>query len=350
MNDLPAVPTSLPGNIYGPLTPSQVFERTFTLLRKNFTLFFGITLVVIGLEIGIGLIAGIGNMWMKRSALPMSPVYMILFVAPLAILGAILIYVFTQIVQGALFYATQARLAGISTSVGQACGHAASKVGKLVGISMLVAARIFGYVLVFFCVFFLLLLFVALAFGGVRHIAGGIPFRMGQTPPMGMIVFAGMFVLVFLVMYLGLLLWLIARYALAIPAALGENLSVTDAIRRSIHLSAGSRGRIYAVVLFIGGVWIALSLISLPVQLMMTASAAARHTMTFLMVGFVTMLLALFRILFSAVLIAFMGVATTLCYYDLRVRKDRFGTPVADTSPVILPPAPGMSTETFPSA
>jgi len=56
-------------------------------------------------------------------------------------------------------------------------------------------------------------------------------------------------------------------------------------------------------------------------------------------------LLAAFRIFVSAVIVAVMGIATALCYYDLRVRKEGFGivmpppaVPIAPAEPWPLPP------------
>ncbi|MHB1745759.1 MAG: hypothetical protein ACYCRE_13460, partial [Acidobacteriaceae bacterium] len=56
------------------------------------------------------------------------------------------------------------------------------------------------------------------------------------------------------------------------------------------------------------------------------------------------LLLAGFRIVTSAFIVAIMGVATALCYYDLRVRKEGFGVvatpPVAPVAPAEIWPVP----------
>jgi membrane-anchored glycerophosphoryl diester phosphodiesterase (GDPDase) len=139
--------------------------------------------------------------------------------------------------------------------------------------------------------------------------------------------------------------WLVIRYALAIPAALAENLSITEAIRRSIQLSKGSRGRLFALYLVMVAASIVMAAITVPMQLIATHatvihSAAAPATALIFAA-------AAIRILFSWVLIAFMGVATALCYYDLRVRKEGFGA--VDPAPVSeIPPTPPPSTPDWP--
>jgi hypothetical protein len=55
--------------------------------------------------------------------------------------------------------------------------------------------------------------------------------------------------------------------------------------------------------------------------------------------GVVGILLTGFRILVSALIVAVMGIATALCYYDLRVRKEGFGVVAPPPTPVPIAPA-----------
>ncbi|MHB8303563.1 MAG: hypothetical protein ACYDC6_12105 [Acidobacteriaceae bacterium] len=325
--------TSLQPNVYGPITAGQVYERTFALLRKNLKLFFGIVLVAVGVEVVIGTVLGFSGIWTRRTVGGnFSPVLM----APLALLGAAMIYVFTQIIQGALFFATRAQLAGAPVNVGEACGLAANKVGKIVGISLLVALRMLGYLVLFYSAFAVVVLVVALMFGGAGHLVGGLPFRSGVPISIGMYVVFGLFGAVFLMFYLVCILWLLARYALAIPACLGEGLGVGDSIRRSLQLTAKSKGRIYALFVGVAAAWIAITLITLPIQLLSAMAALRNATMAPAMVGAISFGLAGFRIVTGGIVIAFIGIATTLCYFDLRVRKEQFGAAPLDgtASPV----------------
>ena len=346
-------PESLQPNAFGPITPTQMFERTITLLRENFKLFFGIVLIAIGVEVVVGMVLGLSQFGTRLSMSSLDAIAHVLLMLPLVLLGAALIYVFAQIVQGALFYATQAKLIHAPMTVGEACKLAADKVGKIVGISLLVMLRILGYLLLFYTGLIFLVFLAALVLGGLASISGQNLLRSVPAHSIGVYVLMGIFALMFLVLYLVLLLWLVARYAVAIPACLAEDLSVTEAIRRSIQLSMRSKGRLYGLFAVIGAVWVAITLVTIPLQFMAGYEAATRHAISPAMVGFLYLCIAGFRILASAVLVAIVGVAVPLCYYDLRARKEGFGVDLPSASsgstPAIGSPAPQLQTPDLPS-
>lgn len=336
MNDTLATPNYPQPNVYGPITAGQLYERTFTLLREHFKLFFGIVLVAIGVEVVVGAVLGFGGMW-TRHAGGGSSVTRMVFMAPIALMGAALIYVFTQIVQGALFFATQSRLAGRPLNVGEACRLAADKAGKIVGVSLLIALRMIGYLLVFYFIFGVMVFVLALVFGGLAHFAQGLRLHAGATPPIGVYAVLALLGTLFFAIYMAYLFWLIARYAASIPACLEENLGVTEAIRRSIQLTAKSKGRIYALLLGAACLSIAIALVTFPVQFIALSMAAREHSMAPAAAGAVALLFAGLRIVIGGVLIALIGVATTLCYYDLRVRKEGFGALPPLNAPIASP-------------
>jgi|GEM_PF-6725012 len=325
MNDNAIPPGSPPRNPYGPVTPSEMFERTFKLLRENPGLFFGIVLVVIAAEIVVGGLLGGSGFWLGRSGGAAAPLAEALFLVPVALAGGALIYVLTAIVQGGLFVAARAKLGANPMTVGEACSVASSHVGRLVGISILVALRILGYMLL---VFIPLGILVALI-PGVGHVLG----QFSIHPGMGSALTAGIVVvflfLLFLVVYICMIFWLAIRYSLSIPACLEEGLPITDSIRRSISLSKGSRGRLLALFVGLAVVWIAMTILTAPLQMMATHAGAGHG-------GVLIFVAAAIRILFSWLLIAFMGVGTAICYFDLRARKDGLGTMA--TAPSLQPP------------
>lgn len=343
MNDTLAVSGFSQPNVYGPITAGQVYERTFTMLRKNFKLFFGIVLVAIGVEVVVGAVLGFGGIWTRHAA-GASSVAKVVFMAPIALVGGCLIYVFSQIVQGALFFATKAQLAGMPVNVGEACRLAADKVGRIVGISLLVALRMIGYLLLFYFIFAVLVFIVAIMFGGFAHFAGHFPVHSASAPSFGVYAVLALLGMMFFIAYLAGIFWLIARYSASIPACLEENLGVTDAIRRSIQLTAKSKGRIYALLLGVACVWIAITAVTLPIQFISASMAVKTHHIAPAMVGFIALLVAAFRIVVSGILIGFIGVATALCYYDLRARKEGFGALPPLNNPVVIPAiAPDVS-------
>jgi hypothetical protein len=133
---------------------------------------------------------------------------------------------------------------------------------------------------------------------------------------------------------------------------LAENLSVTDAIRRSIHLSSDSRGRLYALFLIVFCIYVGIAAVTLPVQMIFARGAILHPAAPTLAAEAVTAVVAIFRIVASAIVIAIMGIATALCYYDLRVRKEGFGASPAPSAPEapspVWPAAPASPIEDFP--
>jgi hypothetical protein len=322
-----------------------MFERTLTLLRENFKLFFGIVLILVGVEIVFGGLTagffGANGLLMGRSSIGSPSLGRILFLMPIMFVGGVLVFILIQIIQGALFIATRARLANTQITVGDACKLAADKAGRLIGISLLIIIRVIGYVLLF-GIGFAVLFGIIGVFSGLMHAAAGNPFSRGHHASLGVVVFFLLFIVVGVIAYLLFWLWLASRYALSIPAALAENLSVTESIRRSIHLSHGSRGRLYALFLAIVVADLAIASVTVPFQLMLGHGTFGQHGAVF---GATAMLLAGFRILVSALIVAVMGVAAALCYYDLRARKEGFGVvtpapavPITPAEPWSLPP------------
>ncbi len=339
MNDQTMIPNPSQPNVYGPITAGQMFERTFRLLRENFELFFGIVLILVGVHIVAMGVFGGSEFWMVRSHSGTPPVGSLLLMLPVFFVGGILFFIFVLIIQGAFFIATRARLSGAAMTVGEACKLAADKAGRLTGIALLVFVRMAGYLLLFYVVSVILALIVALMFGGLRHVSGAVPFAFGHGASLGLIAMFTLFVLLWLVLYLMFVFWLYARYSLSVPAALAEDQSVTESIRRSIDLSRGSKGRIYAMLLAIVGLYLVFDAVLFPVEIMVLHPFHAHPAGIGAGMGFMFLAISVLSLAMWALAMVFVGVATALCYYDLRVRKEGFGV-VTPPPPTALPIAP----------
>ena len=319
-------------NVYGPIAAGQMFERTFQLLRENFKLFFGIASILIGVHIVAMGIFGGSEFWMLRFNGGAPSVGRALLMMPIFFVGGILLFIFVLIIQGAFFIATRARLTGAPMAVGEACKLAADKAGRLAGIALLVLLRIIGYLLLFYIASLVLVLIVALMFGGLRRATGAVPFAFSHGASFGLVAMFVLLALAWIVFYVFFLFWLYARYALSVPAALAENLSITESIRRSIHLSRGSKGRLYDMLLAIVGMYLVLDAVLLPVELMAFHPFHPSTAPVGAGIGFLFLLISIVGIVMSALVMVVVGIATALCYYDLRVRKEGFGV-------VTVPPA-----------
>jgi hypothetical protein len=144
------------------------------------------------------------------------------------------------------------------------------------------------------------------------------------------------------------------RYALALPACVVENLKARKAIRRSIELSKGARGRIFILFLLIGVIKLGLLLIS---QAFFFAAIFKNHGQVAAWVNALSQVVAFFTNTFLGPIGA---TGITLFYYDQRVRKEGFDiewmmqsaglTPPVQESPSLHPdssseelPQPGSS-------
>ncbi len=327
-----------------------MFERTFTLLRENFKLFFGIVLILIGVHIVAMGIFGGSEFWMIRSNGGPPSVGGVLLMLPIFVVGGVLFFIFMLIIQGAFFVATRARISGTAMTVGEACKLAAEKAGRLTGIALLIIVRTIGYLLLFYIASLIVFLMIALMFGGLRHASGALPFALGHGASLGFIATALLFGLSWLVLYAVFALWLYARYALSVPVALAENLSVTASVRRSVDLSRGSKGRLFAMLLSIVGAYLVMDAVLVPVELMAFNPFHPHPVGIGVAMGpgmlLLSAVIGIVSIVMSALVMVFIGIATALCYYDLRVRKEGFGVvpppppavPIVAAEPWALPP------------
>jgi hypothetical protein len=342
MSEPAILPNPSQSNVYGPITAGQMFERTFSLLCENFKLFFGIVLILIGVHIVAMGIFGGSEFWMIRSNGGPPSIGSALLMFPIFVIGAVLFFIFILIIQGAFFVATQARLSGAPMTVGESCKLAAEKAGRLTGIALLIIVRTIGYLLLFYIASLIVFLIIALMLGGLHHASGAIPFAIGHGASLGFIAMALLFGLLWLVLYAVFALWLYARYALSVPAALAENFSVTGSVRRSVELSRGSKGRLYAMLLSIVGAYLVVDAVLVPVELMAFNPFHPHPVGIGVAMGpgmlLLSSVIGIISIAMSALVMVFIGIATALCYYDLRVRKEGFG--VAPPPPPVVPIAP----------
>ena len=116
-----------------------------------------------------------------------------------------------------------------------------------------------------------------------------------------------------------LTLWILLRYALAVPASVVEDMTARQAIKRSVELSKGSRGRIFVLFLLIAVIAIGLvGITQFPFLI-----AVFRHPKEPLSFG--TQVLQQVMSFFTGTLIGpIYAIGLTLFYYDQRIRKEGF--------------------------
>ena len=113
--------------------------------------------------------------------------------------------------------------------------------------------------------------------------------------------------------------WMSLRYSLAVPSCVVEDLTAKQSIQRSVHLSEGSRGRIFVLGLLVYAVRLMLGLLfGFPIIVL-----TVKHLGHPLPIGW--MVFQQLGVFFSNALIGpIYAIGLTLFYYDQRIRKEGY--------------------------
>ncbi len=241
-----------------PLSLGEVLDRTFSLYRRNFLLFAGITAIP---ELFV-LALNLSQFFAGAAIARFSPVYFLLLLVSLVV--AVLAYLISQ---GGTVLAVSDIYLGREASIGGSLRRAWSEVGSLFGVVVLNGLACLGAAL-------------ALIVPGV---------------------------------------YLACRLLVCVPSALIEQRGPRESLSRSFQLTRDYAGRAFViVVLYFVIVWAANVLFAIPFAV---AVAILRDPERLRPV------LALSQIADAAVKIAtgpILLIATSVYYYDLRVRKEAF--------------------------
>jgi uncharacterized membrane protein len=311
-----------------PLTLSEILDRTAQLYRENFLLFAGIFAVYAGIALVLSmplLFAFPGFKPQQASNTPQLVAFFLVF-------GAIslLLFVFYGAATAAITRAVAWVHLGEPATVRRAYTTTLPRLGRYMWLKCITGFMIF--LVLFACVMILAILAVAVAAALARNRSS----------------MAGVVTAIVLLMYIPsgfLAFWMALRYSLAIPASVVENLKARQAIKRSIEMTKGSRGRIFLLWLLVGVVWIAL--FGITHSFFFIYSAMHRNTLP-IGLSILEQILTFFMNTFVGPILA---TGTTLFYYDQRVRKEGYdiewmmqaaGLTVPDT-PSTEGPAPSPS-------
>jgi hypothetical protein len=327
-----------------PMSLGEILDRTAQLYRTNFVLFAGIA----GIYSGVLLVLNLGQIGMQHLLLHLHMAKQL----PWFTLGfLVLILPLMFIFAGAAVAANNRAVAWVNlgqpATIRGAYAGTLPRLGRYLWLMTIVAFLIYIPFIFLFIGYFVFLF--AYARPHALFAAGG-----ANANPQAMIVFL-LVSAAFGVLALGAMIYAVImalRYSLAIPASVIEDLKARRAIRRSIELSKGSRGRIFVLLLLI--FVIELGLVTITQLFFVVAMfAAAKHRAEIpvwmqiaqQIVGFLT----------NTFIGPMYATGLTLFYYDQRVRKEGFDiewmmgaagmtapVPAAGTPPVALLPETGV--------
>ena len=293
-----------------PLTLGEILDRTAELYRGNFLLFAGISSIYAGILLVLSLV----QIGAQQSALflHMNTALIVVSVMGIVTLGLVIFVV------GGLAIAANTRAVGW-VHLGEPASIGAAYLAILPRAARYLWLMTIAYFLAWFPCALIYGGYAALLLVYIRPKGLFAPHAPPPDPQMMVVFLASSVLFVFLligaVVY-GIIMGL--RYSLAVPACTVENLPARAAIRRSIQLTKGSRGRIFMLALLALIIQMGLTGITqgffifagikhhgvLPVWMSVTQQFLAFLTNTFVQPIYAT--------------------GFTLFYYDQRVRKEGY--------------------------
>lgn len=246
-----------------PLSLGEILDRTFSLYRRNFLLFIGITAIPQIFVLGLHLVQVYLTMGATRGKLVQPGM-----AAFGAIVGVIVYLIAYLYVQGGTVYAVSDLYLQRPTSIGAALRRMKGEAANLFGVLML----------------------------------------------NGLAIFAGFILLIIPGIYLG------CRLATCVPAALLENIGARDSLSRSYNLTKDFAGRAFVIyLLYFALLYGAFLLLSFPFLMGIALSRKdPAMVMTWMSLSQVGSTIA------TILVTPIVTIATTMFYYDLRVRKEAF--------------------------
>jgi len=285
-----------------PLSLGELLDRAFMLYRRNFGLFVGIMVIpaLLMLPLQIMFLRGQDAPFPWRQPSPQSHVIAYSY-------AFLLVYWFLYaVVQAATTYAVSDTYLRRPATVRGAYGKVRGHYWRVMGVTLGVGLRAFGWVLLFVfpALVAVIILFAVMSKGGV---APGGP--LIEFVPLT-IVLAGS----------GVAVWICVRYAVSIPAVLLENIKGRAAIRRSVELSRGRRGQCFIAILLGLVVTYAMVLLSQGPFYALFALMKLKGPLPISLVLAMSTSSAIGGVIAGPLLM----IILVLFYYDLRIRKEAF--------------------------
>lgn len=286
-----------------PLSTGELLDRTFTLYRKNFQLFFGISILPLVAVLLVGVVQDVVILRMPGEGF--NRPRMIAFGA-IGFIVLIVSFMAAAFAQAAGVKAISAVHLEQPITIAQAFSGVGKRLGRVFNVILSVAIRSFGPMLLWF----------AVTFAGSFAMASAAP---GDSS----FAFMGFIVLFFALAFIPTFIWvlaLMAKYSVAVPACVVEDVKARQAMKRSVVLTKGSLRR--ALVIYFVLLIVYLSILfglQVPAQLLAQSAIGAGanpmvaailvQVVSFLALGLATPILA---------------IGISLLYYDQRVRKEAF--------------------------
>jgi hypothetical protein len=277
-----------------PLSTGEILDRTFTLYRRNFLLFLGISAIPHVLVLILNLV----RVSLPGSSLPSATLH------PGGAVTTTGMPSVTGIMAGAII--------GMLVLVVSLVAYLLSQGGTVFAVSEIYLGRSIT---------------IAESF---RRVSGELLSLFGVVMLNGLATLAGFICLFIPGVYL------LCRLIVCVPAALVENIGARDSLERSFELTRDNAGRAFVILLLYFAVSIAAAgLFAWPFAVIMVVVAQKNPSQMTLWLQLTTVGSFVANVLVTPIL----TIASAILYYDLRVRKEAFDiqlmmNPTGSTAPV----------------
>jgi len=319
-----------------PLTISEFLDRTFSIYRHRFLLFVGLMSPQAVLSLCAALLWGWATASL-RTPQDFEPQNLIGLVIGAGIGGVIftiihwLLYVLGV---GATTIAVSDLYGRLTPDIGSAFSAASKRLGSLLWLTILMAVRILGVIVLCLAPPVVLLG----AAGGLSAMNVSNPAVTGGVAAVGVVFLAlGMLVALGIMVFMGL------RYAVAIPAVVLEPIGGREAIRRSIRLMRGFVGRAFLLMICTGFVgWAAAMVLQMPfVVAMLIVGPETRTGFWLNMAGTATGTAG------QTITAPIVAIGVVVLYFEARIRHEALDlqvmTDALGAAAPSLAPAPGFA-------
>ncbi|KAA6458722.1 hypothetical protein DYQ86_19430 [Acidobacteria bacterium AB60] len=288
-----------------PLSLGEILDRTAQLYRTNFGLFAGIFAITNGMVLVLvvlfeGLSADYRSIQttMKLQWGPVLGFVLLLSLASMLLYGASI---------AAITRAVGWVHVGEPATIRNAYASTLPRLGRYLWLMTLAALVLLGVALLSALVLGIALVVVtaglSIALGGSKQAVGIVGILVGLF--LDVAVFA-------------VVCWFATRYALGIPACVVENLKARKALRRSVELSKGARGRIFLLFLLVGVLQVGLLVLT---QSPFYVYLFRHHLQLSLALSILSQIISIAT---DTLVGPILATGITLFYFDQRVRKEGY--------------------------
>ena len=326
-----------------PLSLGEVLDRTAQLYRSRFLVFLGISALPVGVVVVLACAGGlVAAWWSAVGAHSVSSEAGYVFVGIFAIAAVLLalpIYLAVMaLAAAAMSYAVSLVYLGGTTTIRDAYKSVWRRGWRYIGLYLLQAVFVgIGPMAVWVL---LLLVFGAIAAlsqkAGMGDLANG--------------VFVGLTAVLSLVALTGYAIWMLLRISLAFPACVVEQRTAWLSVKRSFHLSQGTKGRIFLLFLLVAALgWLLSMGVTIPLAILTVLIPGINSPPHAQILG-VLMLLIVYGAAFAvqSLVKPIYGIALVLFYYDQRIRLEGFDIEWMMQQAGMLQPPPAPEPEPAP--